>query len=165
MWEQKCWHFIDFTMYNIGAIIYISLNLDFDINLCQKTRNNKEMIQHGINNIRRQKHSSDDGSGRKELPESSHQLPFHYRYICWHIYTPKSLHEIWIQTTCIATDGLRTNIASLNNLGCNFDNMKFYLTSGSGKEAVGRHQNHQKTTWRATMESCGRAHVSVCWLG
>ena len=39
----------------------------------------------------------------------------------------KSLHESGIQTTCIVTDGLRTYIASLNNLGCNFDNRKFYL--------------------------------------
>ena len=45
-----------------------------------------------------------------------------------------ALHEIGIQTKCIVTDGLRTNIAALNNLGCNFENRKFFFTSESGKD-------------------------------
>ena len=59
---------------------------------CMKTFNSpsgaryhKETIQFVINTIWRQKHSGADGSGPKETPESSHQLPFHCRYKCWNI--------------------------------------------------------------------------------
>ena len=36
-----------------------------------------------------------------------------------------ALHEFGIRTTCIVTDGFRTDIAALNNLGCNFDKREF----------------------------------------